>query len=149
MPRGPTGAVREREHMTRPASGIRTPVTHCRNGTGTSQRSVGQPSGAFPTLGRSPPVPVHLAKRSSHMSRVLLIGWDGADWRILDPLLEAGALPNLQALIDRGAKGVLKSTIPTHSWAAWPSFLTGVEPDDHDVWDILEHDPPGADKHLP
>ena len=83
------------------------------------------------------------------MSRVLLIGWDGADWRILDPLLEAGALPNLQALIDRGAKGVLKSTIPTHSWSAWPSFLTGVEPDDHDVWDILEHDPPGADKHLP
>jgi len=83
------------------------------------------------------------------MSRVLLIGWDGADWRILDPLLEAGALPNLQALIDRGAKGVLRSTIPTHSWSAWPSFLTGVEPDDHDVWDILEHDPPGADKHLP
>jgi predicted AlkP superfamily phosphohydrolase/phosphomutase len=83
------------------------------------------------------------------MSRVLLIGWDGADWRILDPMLDAGALPNLQALIDRGARGVLRSTIPTHSWAAWPSFLTGVEPDDHDVWDILEHDPPGADKHLP
>ena len=83
------------------------------------------------------------------MSRVLLIGWDGADWRILDPLLEAGALPNLHALIDRGARGVLRSTIPTHSWSAWPSFLTGVEPDDHDVWDILEHDPPGADKHLP
>jgi predicted AlkP superfamily phosphohydrolase/phosphomutase len=83
------------------------------------------------------------------MSRVLLIGWDGADWRILDPLLETGALPNLQALIDRGAKGVLRSTIPTHSWSAWPSFLTGVEPDDHGVWDILEHDPPGADKHLP
>jgi len=83
------------------------------------------------------------------MSRVLLIGWDGADWRILDPLLEAGALPNLRALIDRGAKGILRSTIPTHSWSAWPSFLTGVEPDDHDVWDILEHDPPGADKHLP
>ena len=31
------------------------------------------------------------------MPRVLLIGWDGADWRILDPLLERGALPNLQA----------------------------------------------------
>ena len=83
------------------------------------------------------------------MPRVLLIGWDGADWRILDPLLDAGALPNLQGLIDRGAKGVLRSTIPTHSWSAWPSFLTGVEPADHGVWDILEHDPPGADKHLP
>ena len=72
------------------------------------------------------------------MSRVLLIGWDGADWRILDPMLEAGILPNLQALIDRGAKGVLKSTVPNHSWAAWPSFLTGMDPANHGVYDIFE-----------
>jgi len=82
------------------------------------------------------------------MPRVLLIGWDGADWRILDPLLERGALPNLQALIDRGAKGVLRSTIPTHSWSAWPSFLTGVEPADHGVYDILEN-VPGTHRQLP
>ena len=62
------------------------------------------------------------------MSRVILIAWDGADWRILDPLLEQGALPNLQALIDRGQRDVLRSTVPTHSWSAWPSFLTGVDP---------------------
>ena len=82
------------------------------------------------------------------MSRVLLIGWDGADWRILDPLLEQGALPNLQALIDRGSRSVLKSTIPTHSWAAWPSFLTGVNPADHGVYDILET-VPGTHKQYP
>jgi predicted AlkP superfamily phosphohydrolase/phosphomutase len=82
------------------------------------------------------------------MPRVLLIGWDGADWRILDPLLERGDLPNLQALIDRGQKGVLKSTIPTHSWAAWPSFLTGVDPADHGVYDILET-VPGTHKQYP
>jgi len=72
------------------------------------------------------------------MNRVLVIGWDGADWRILDPLLERGLLPNLAALIDRGGRAVLRSTIPTHSWAAWPSFLTGVDPDEHGVYDILE-----------
>src|SRR5438105_948495 len=82
------------------------------------------------------------------MSRVLLIGWDGADWRILDPLLEQGALPSLQALVDRGARGILKSTIPTHSWSAWPSFLTGVEPADHGVYDILET-VPGTHKQFP
>jgi predicted AlkP superfamily phosphohydrolase/phosphomutase len=79
---------------------------------------------------------------------VLLIGWDGADWRILDPMLEQGALPNLQALIDKGERGVLRSTIPTHSWAAWPSFLTGMNPDDHGVYDILET-VPGTHKQYP
>jgi predicted AlkP superfamily phosphohydrolase/phosphomutase len=82
------------------------------------------------------------------MPRVLLIGWDGADWRILEPLLERGALPNLQALIDRGQKDVLRSTVPTHSWAAWPSFLTGVDPADHGVYDILET-VPGTHKQYP
>jgi predicted AlkP superfamily phosphohydrolase/phosphomutase len=82
------------------------------------------------------------------MSRVILIAWDGADWRILDPLLERGDLPNLQALIERGQKSVLKSTIPTHSWAAWPSFLTGVDPVDHGVYDILEP-VPGTHKAYP
>ena len=82
------------------------------------------------------------------MSRVLLIGWDGADWRILDPLIEKGALPNLEALINRGQTGVLRSTIPTHSWAAWPSFMTGVDPVDHGVYDILETKP-GTHKSYP
>ena len=72
------------------------------------------------------------------MSRVLIIGWDGADWRILDPMLERGELPNLGALVDRGGRGVLKSPLPTHSWSAWPSFMTGVDPADHGVYDILE-----------
>jgi predicted AlkP superfamily phosphohydrolase/phosphomutase len=82
------------------------------------------------------------------MSRVILIAWDGADWRILDPLLEQGALPNLQALLDRGQRDVLRSTVPTHSWAAWPSFLTGVDPVDHGVYDILET-VPGTHKQYP
>jgi predicted AlkP superfamily phosphohydrolase/phosphomutase len=72
------------------------------------------------------------------MSRVLIIGWDGADWRILDPLLERGHLPNLGALLERGGRAVLKAPLPNHSWSAWPSFMTGVEPADHGVYDILE-----------
>jgi predicted AlkP superfamily phosphohydrolase/phosphomutase len=72
------------------------------------------------------------------MPRVLLIAWDGADWRILDPLLESGALPNLAGLIERGGRAVLDSVVPIHSWSAWPSFMTGVDPADHGVFDILE-----------
>ncbi len=31
--------------------------------------------------------------------KVLLVGWDGADWKVIHPLLDAGKMPNLAALI--------------------------------------------------
>src|ERR687895_1722745 len=80
--------------------------------------------------------------------RVLIIGWDGVDWKILQPLLDAGELPNLAALIERGAHGDCLSTVPSHSWCAWPSFMTGLNPAGHGVFDILEHRP-GATRRLP
>jgi predicted AlkP superfamily phosphohydrolase/phosphomutase len=81
-------------------------------------------------------------------NRVLIVGWDGADWDILDPLLEAGELPALAALLERGRRGVSRSCLPSHSWAAWPTFLTGRDPGGHGVFDILEYRP-GAARRLP
>ena len=81
-------------------------------------------------------------------NRVLVVGWDGADWEILDPLLEAGELPALGGLIERGRKGVSRSCLPSHSWAAWPTFLTGRDPGGHGVFDILEYRP-GASRRMP
>jgi predicted AlkP superfamily phosphohydrolase/phosphomutase len=80
--------------------------------------------------------------------RVLIIGWDGVDWKVLEPLLEAGELPALAALIERGAHGDCLSTVPSHSWCAWPSFMTGLNPAGHGVFDILEHKP-GVTRRLP
>lgn len=80
--------------------------------------------------------------------RVLVVGWDGADWDILDPLLVSGDLPALQALLDRGLGGVSRSCLPSHSWAAWPTFLTGLDPGGHGVFDILEYHP-GASRRMP
>jgi predicted AlkP superfamily phosphohydrolase/phosphomutase len=80
--------------------------------------------------------------------RVLIVGWDGADWEILDPLLEAGELPALHGLLERGRRGVSRSCLPSHSWAAWPTFLTGRDPGGHGVFDILEYRP-GAARRMP
>ena len=77
-----------------------------------------------------------------------MVGWDGADWDILDPLLAAGELPHLARLIERGRRGVSRSCTPSHSWAAWPTFLTGRDPAGHGVFDILEHQP-GASRRMP
>ena len=81
-------------------------------------------------------------------NRVLVVGWDGADWDVLQPLLDAGELPALGALVGRGRRGVSRSCLPTHSWAAWPTFLTGRDPGGHGVFDVLEYRP-GATRRLP
>ncbi len=81
--------------------------------------------------------------------RVLVVGWDGADWEIVDDLLDRGLLPHLQAMLAEGARGTLMSTIPSHSWSAWSSFLTGFQPAGHGVWDFVERDPTDPDRRLP
>ena len=70
--------------------------------------------------------------------RLLIVGWDGADWEIVDDLIARGSLPYVRHMVEEGARGTLLSTIPTHSWAAWPTFLTGLEPAGHGVFDFME-----------
>ncbi len=67
---------------------------------------------------------------------LLLIGLDGVGPEILDPLVEAGDLPNLSRLMDKGAYGPLRSTTPPTTFPAWSSFLTGAEPSSHGIPDF-------------
>jgi len=81
--------------------------------------------------------------------RLLIIGWDGADWQILDDLIKRGCLPNVARMLDEGARGNLASTIPSHSWAAWSTFMTGLNPGSHGVYDFLERHPTQPGKRIP
>lgn len=81
--------------------------------------------------------------------RLLIVGWDGADWDILNPLMAQGYLPHLSSLIEEGASGILESVIPSHSWAAWPTFLTGMDPAGHGVFDFVERDPSRPGRRVP
>ena len=69
-----------------------------------------------------------------HAPQVCVIGWDGADWRILRPLLAAGRLPHLAALLRRARYGTLYSTLPPVTAPAWTTFLTGVNPGRHGLF---------------
>jgi predicted AlkP superfamily phosphohydrolase/phosphomutase len=81
--------------------------------------------------------------------RLLIVGWDGADWEIVDDLARRGVLPNVSALLTGGGRGTLRSTIPAHSWSAWPSFLTGVHPSGHGIYDFASRDPRDPQRRVP
>ncbi len=66
--------------------------------------------------------------------RLIVIGLDGADWNIISPLVEQGALPNLQRLIRDGCRGELQSTFPPHTPCAWSTIFTGVNPGKHGLF---------------
>ena len=74
---------------------------------------------------------------------VLLIGWDGADWKVIHPLLDAGKMPNLATLIQNGVMGNLASLRPELSPMLWTSIATGKRPYKHGVLGFTEPDPNG------
>ncbi len=65
--------------------------------------------------------------------RVIMIGLDGATWNLLDPLMEAGRLPNLSALCQDGARGDLGTMLPSLSPALWTTMATGKMPAQHGI----------------
>jgi len=73
--------------------------------------------------------------------RTLIIGLDGADWRVLQPYLDDGVMPNLAHLMATGVSGPLCSTIPTQSPVAWVGFMSGQNPGKHGVFDFFQRSP--------
>jgi Tfp pilus assembly protein PilF len=72
--------------------------------------------------------------------KVLLVGWDGADWLIIRPLLQAGRMPHLQRLMRRGASGELLATKPLLSPLIWTTIASGKPATEHGVADFLVKD---------
>lgn len=75
--------------------------------------------------------------------RVLLIGWDAADWKIINPLLDAGRMPALESLVNRGVIGKLATLEPTFSPMLWTSIATGKTADKHGILGFIEPTPEG------
>ena len=73
--------------------------------------------------------------------RVLVIGLDGLEPSIVEPMLAAGELPNLARIRDRGGYSRLATTFPAQTPVAWSSFATGTNPGGHGIFDFLRRDP--------
>lgn len=70
--------------------------------------------------------------------KVLLIGWDAADWDIIQPLADKGLMPNISKLLENGSMGNLKTIQPPFSPMLWTSIATGKRPYKHGIFGFLE-----------
>ncbi len=77
-------------------------------------------------------------------NKVLLIGWDAADWKVIRPLVEQGKMPHTCALIERGVMGDLATLHPVLSPMLWTTIATGKRPYKHGILGFSEPTPDGA-----
>ncbi|MFB6083078.1 MAG: alkaline phosphatase family protein [Halorientalis sp.] len=62
------------------------------------------------------------------MTRTFVVGLDGASWRLLDPWIEAGDLPNLAALRAESAWAQHRSCLPPVTFPNWKCYAAGKDP---------------------
>jgi predicted AlkP superfamily phosphohydrolase/phosphomutase/tetratricopeptide (TPR) repeat protein len=72
--------------------------------------------------------------------KVLLIGWDAADWKVINPLLDSGKMPALAKIINNGVIGNLATLDPPLSPMLWTSISTGKRADKHGIIGFMEPD---------
>ena len=77
-------------------------------------------------------------------TRLLVIGWDAADWMVIDPLLAKGAMPTLDRLIRAGVRSDLSTLEPKLSPLLWTSIATGKTADKHGILNFVEPKPDGS-----
>jgi predicted AlkP superfamily phosphohydrolase/phosphomutase/tetratricopeptide (TPR) repeat protein len=83
-----------------------------------------------------------MAKRIA--KKILLLGWDAADWQIINRLIAAGQMPHMESLINRGTMGNLATLEPVLSPMLWSSIATGKRADKHGVFGFIEPKPDGS-----
>lgn len=79
--------------------------------------------------------------------KVLLIGFDGADWRLVSSLMKK-KLSNFNKLAKIGTAAPLESVIPPISPPAWASIVTGVNPGKHGVYEFVEFNRKSFSKNI-
>lgn len=78
--------------------------------------------------------------------KVIVLGVDGMDPGFVER--HWSDLPNLAALRRRGAFSRLATTNPPQSPVAWSTFITGLDPDEHGIFDFIHRDPTTNEPYL-
>src|SRR5262245_27847715 len=68
------------------------------------------------------------ARTFASRSKVVIIGFDGADARLVEQYVAEGKLPNLAKLGSEGGYARLRPTNPPQTPVSWSAFATGKNP---------------------
>jgi predicted AlkP superfamily phosphohydrolase/phosphomutase len=76
----------------------------------------------------------------AQIKRAVILGFDGMDPELTERFIGEGRLPNLAKLRAQGTFRKLRTTYPAISPVAWSTFMTGVNPGKHNIYDFLARD---------
>ncbi len=80
--------------------------------------------------------------------KVFVLGLDGLTWKLINPMVKEGKLPNMKKIKEKGSTGILKSEDPMWSPLIWTTMVTGVSGEKHGI-DGFQFLPPGASNKVP
>ncbi len=73
--------------------------------------------------------------------KLVIIGIDGMDPRLLEQFIASGHMQNFQKLGEQGDREELQTSNPPQSPVAWSNFITGRNSGGHGVFDFVHRDP--------
>src|SRR6266571_1592040 len=76
----------------------------------------------------------------AQIKRAVILGFDGMDPELTERFIAEGMLPNMAKLRGQGTFRKLRTTYPAISPVAWSTFMTGVNPGKHNIYDFLARD---------
>lgn len=72
--------------------------------------------------------------------KLLILGWDAADWLMIRALVDHGGMPNLRRLMREGSHANLSTLEPRLSPLLWSTIATGKTADKHGILNFVEPD---------
>jgi predicted AlkP superfamily phosphohydrolase/phosphomutase len=73
--------------------------------------------------------------------KVIVLGFDGLDHALTEQMINSGRLPGFARLANSGGFAPLGTTVPPQSPVAWSTFITGLDPGGHGIFDFVHRDP--------
>ncbi|MCI0568202.1 MAG: alkaline phosphatase family protein, partial [Acidobacteria bacterium] len=76
--------------------------------------------------------------RAAESPQVVILGFDGADPKLVEQYMAEGKLPNLSRLKEEGDYHRLATTNPPQTPVSWSTFSTGINPGRTEIFDFLK-----------